>query len=194
MAKRLMGWFSTPSDLQRVAAELDAAMTLRYVWAWYLETPEIRTCSSIAEFPHAGFSRIYPLEPGGPGDPYFAIDPETEIHQLNRPLHVRPGEQVMHWYLDAERMKDAVVMNVPGMNRSARALVDGELVAMSSSHLASTIIRTMLNAIRKSHVRRGNGLVGPEAWELAQQGWRMCHNLNQPPEYDYDLGLRSESR
>jgi hypothetical protein len=178
VSKRLLNWLATTDDLRRVASDLEPS-GLVYVESRWRPLPLFGIYTSLTDSPRFGGH-----------DTFYVVSVETRIYQRQGSYTMLPsGEWGQEWRLDGERMPDAVVMILPRILPDTKVLLDGQLIAMTNSPVAIATFKAIVAAIKKSHTRRGNGLIGPEAWALAQQGWRPCHDPGSPPEYDIDLGM-----
>jgi hypothetical protein len=181
MAKRILNWLATETDLRKISADLSEALDLRYIDASFQTNKKERSeFASIAEIPGCGLA---PTGEKVSQTAYCLVGPDTRIYHGK--MKIEPGR--VDWYLDVERMPDAVQIQLPGIHQPSRTLITGEVAAWSSSPLAETYMRTILRTLKKTCTRRGNGLIGAHAWELAQDGWRCRFSIQSPREYDIAL-------
>jgi hypothetical protein len=180
MAMRIVNVLATKGDLVRFANDFERGLSLKYVRSGVQENEPGRVeYNSMLDIPRLGTAKC-DMKIGL--DRYLIVDADTRV--------VSRAERFpayINWYLDYERMPDAVEVFLPGTLPRNHVLITGEFIAASQSREAKRLIRRVRDALKLSFTRRGNGLIGPDAWMLAQSGWRCCTSVSSPREYDISL-------
>jgi hypothetical protein len=171
-------FFATPSDLQTVFEQAEAKGPFCYALAGVFDARRPSVFASALILPTL---REPAASQTGACATYVIVPAALEVR-------VRPVPQAaggVKYAVDQLENPDSATLTHGGLFAPG-VLISGRVATVSATPTAKKIQSAFSNAIHKSFVRVNAYYVGPNAYELLQQGCRLTFNADAPREYDLE--------
>ncbi|HLW65304.1 MAG TPA: hypothetical protein VKS79_08295 [Gemmataceae bacterium] len=170
-------FFATADDLIPVFERAEKKQPLVYTLAGLFDSTELIHANSGADLP--SLHQPAPHE-GAIGCPHYVVVPRELSVQI-REVPQRAGG--IKYAVDQLINPDSIIVSHGGL-REPNALLSGNVGTCTGSKISVSLYRSFSYAIGKQFVRVRSFWVGPEAYRLFMNGWRLTTDVDRPREYD----------
>jgi hypothetical protein len=170
-------FFAMADDLIPVFERADKKQPLVYTLAGLFDSPELIHAERGADLP--SLRQPAPCK-GTVGRPRYLVLPRELSVQI-REVPQRAGG--IKYAVDQLINPDSITISHGGVPEPS-ILLNGEVGTCTDSEISVSLYRSFANAIGKHFVQVRAFWVGPEAYRLFKNGWRLTGNVDSPREYD----------
>lgn len=179
MATKQVLFFATKNDLIQVIEKIEAETSVKYHRGGLLNKEELKEYSSLMQ-EGIGVSKY--------GDnnlctSYLVINDNLEFEIRNLPQ--RNGE--VKYALDQKLNRASIFFRPCGIYKKEQAIIEGKLATISEEKLSIQLFNIFFKELKSKFTKVKGYLVGKEAFEYYNSGWRLTQNAHTPKEYDLKL-------
>ena len=171
-------FFASPDDLLSVFERVESRHSVSFVLTGMFETSEFALFHAGAALPTLRL----------PASRQSIQCPTYLVVLRSTPVNVRSVPQRtggVRYAIDQLENPDSTTLTHGGIH-SPEVLISGRVATVSATPTGKKLQSAFSNAIENQFTRVNAFYVGPEAYELLQNGCRLTFNVDAPPEYDLD--------
>lgn len=172
-------FFATGNDIINLMSRIETTNTVKYVEMGMFDSNNFLEYDSIGSIANIGYTDY--------GN-WISLDKRFMIIEKQRNVIVREVPQKKgdtKYAVDPMLNPISLELSTGGVYSAVEhVLVAGRLATADYNGFSKQLYDSILKEMRKSFKKIGSVLVGPEAYEKLNQGWRLTTNEKSPKEYD----------